>query len=114
MKSAESIGKFATTPTPANSPPKIGCMIPTPSPKKNVTSTPKSTVRQGRFHHDEMTSDTVEAIAKQMDWDCDGVSNHDDNCIDVANPNQKDKNRNGIGDACEAKKRKKNNRIKQN
>ncbi len=36
------------------------------------------------------------------DMDRDGVPDHLDNCPSVANPDQTDKNQNGIGDACEA------------
>ncbi len=37
-----------------------------------------------------------------VDTDADGVCDADDNCPAVANPDQKDTNHNGIGDACEA------------
>jgi hypothetical protein len=59
----------------------------------------------GRFHHDIRTSASIIAIAKHMDADCDRVSNYDDNCRQVFNPKQEDRNKNGIGDACETKKR---------
>jgi hypothetical protein len=35
------------------------------------------------------------------DWDCDGVPDAYDNCVGMANPDQKDTDNNGIGDACE-------------
>jgi uncharacterized repeat protein (TIGR01451 family) len=35
------------------------------------------------------------------DTDCDGVPDGDDNCVDVKNPDQRDSNRDGIGDACD-------------
>jgi|GEM_PF-3937722 len=41
----------------------------------------------------------------RLDWDCDEVSDHDDNCRNIFNPSQKDRNKNGVGDACEVKKR---------
>ena len=36
------------------------------------------------------------------DTDSDGVGDNTDNCVDVANPNQTDKDGNEIGDACAA------------
>jgi hypothetical protein len=36
------------------------------------------------------------------DWDCDGVPDAYDNCVGMPNPDQKDTDNNGIGDACEA------------
>lgn len=35
------------------------------------------------------------------DRDCDGIADADDNCPDIANPDQTDSNANGIGDDCE-------------
>jgi hypothetical protein len=35
------------------------------------------------------------------DKDCDGVPDKDDNCIDVKNPDQRDSNRDGVGDMCD-------------
>lgn len=35
------------------------------------------------------------------DKDCDGVPDSQDNCIDVKNPDQRDSNHDGIGDACD-------------
>jgi hypothetical protein len=36
------------------------------------------------------------------DFDCDGIPDAYDNCIGLANTDQADTDRNGIGDACEA------------
>lgn len=48
-----------------------------------------------------MTAENARNIAKSVDWDCDGVSNYNDNCDNTFNPDQRDANRNGNGDACE-------------
>jgi len=40
-----------------------------------------------------------------IDFDKDGVENCKDNCVLDANPTQSDRNRNGIGDACEWRER---------
>jgi hypothetical protein len=41
-----------------------------------------------------------------VDYDKDGIENCKDNCVLDANPTQSDRNRNGIGDACEWRERK--------
>ena len=51
----------------------------------------------------ELTGDDSERMAKSVDYDCDGVSNWDDNCKSVYNPKQTDRNKNKIGDACEVR-----------
>jgi hypothetical protein len=38
----------------------------------------------------------------QDDFDCDGLRNTQDNCWNVANPDQKDNDRDGFGDACDS------------
>jgi len=40
-------------------------------------------------------------IQSLMDFDGDGVSDHQDNCVGIANPTQADCDNDGIGDACE-------------
>lgn len=46
---------------------------------------------------------TLYDIWINADNDGDGVYNQKDNCKDVSNPDQADKNKNGVGDACEPK-----------
>jgi hypothetical protein len=41
------------------------------------------------------------SLYRPADTDGDGVMNESDNCVRIANPDQEDKNGNGIGDACE-------------
>lgn len=43
----------------------------------------------------------LSAIAFNVDFDDDGVLDGADNCPDVANPDQKDSDGNGVGDACD-------------
>lgn len=53
---------------------------------------------------DEISAlDMLDLLVGSKDLDCDGIPNGDDNCFLIYNPNQKDKNKNGIGDACEGK-----------
>lgn len=44
---------------------------------------------------------TENATYKKSDMDHDSVIDRDDNCVDVHNDDQMDKDRNGVGDACE-------------
>lgn len=54
---------------------------------------------------DSLNLDEVAFILETTDSDCDGISDHDDNCRQVYNPRQTDRNRNKVGDVCEPKKR---------
>jgi uncharacterized repeat protein (TIGR01451 family) len=48
-----------------------------------------------------MTPEQVLDAAKSVDYDEDGLSNADDNCPSVFNPDQADSDGNGIGNACQ-------------
>jgi hypothetical protein len=58
-----------------------------------------------RAYHPKPFSDkdteTLRKKAPKCDLDGDGVPDDHDNCKLVANPDQRDSNKNGIGDACE-------------
>ena len=76
---------------------------------------PKSSSQQRpkpRDPNSEITFSDVMNILKSIDYDCDGISDYDDNCRAVYNPKQEDKNKNGIGDACEPKRLKSKSRSK--
>ena len=92
---------IAATPTPATAThPKTGCVLEvkgsgSPMPAK---SEPYGVVRGVQI---ERPASIVENNLRRNDSDCDGISNAKDNCIAVYNPDQKDSNKNGWGDACE-------------
>jgi syndecan 4 len=87
------------TPTPDVS---ICVVRRTPGTTQSVTPTPeiKPSINELRL------ADVIE-IARDLDRDCDGKGTYEDNCPTVYNPDQKDRNNNGIGDACEARRKSK-------
>lgn len=48
-----------------------------------------------------LPSELPNPLYRPADDDADGIANSTDNCPSVANPDQKDKNKNRVGDACE-------------
>ena len=81
---------MAPTPTPVIAAKKEGCTIPNPPIRIEQPA-------------EELTAENVRSMAEWIDSDCDGISNWDDNCAYTFNPKQEDRNKNGIGNACEPK-----------
>ena len=79
------------TPTPVGHAKKINCGMPNLKPDLSPSSS-------------ELTPQNLKAMAEGTDSDCDGISNLDDNCAYTYNPSQLDRNKNGVGDACEPKR----------
>jgi uncharacterized repeat protein (TIGR01451 family) len=69
--------------------------ISTPSPSPSPSPFPQEQVIK------ELSMDNIRALAKVMDYDCDGISDFDDTCIEVPNPDQTDSDFDGFGDACD-------------
>lgn len=82
---------------------------PTPVPNKIVKTvaspTPVSSPQPVPYSDRERTSkEVINSTLGSPDWDCDGILNSEDNCIFVYNPNQKDGNKDGKGNACDPSK----------
>ena len=73
--------------------------------QQQAQAKPKTTTAQENAPPDEslpreLTAERVIALGRSADFDGDGISNSDDNCIGVCNPDQKDSNGDGHGDVC--------------
>lgn len=75
---------------------------PSPTPTKSKTEKPES-IATPSSPEIECPGINVDGALGSPDIDCDGVANSKDNCIFNYNPNQKDKNKDGYGDACDPK-----------
>ena len=51
--------------------------------------------------HQGLSKEAHVKMAKSSDSDGDGLSNYDDNCGSVVNPEQKDADQDGVGDLCD-------------
>jgi hypothetical protein len=74
---------------------------PSPSPIPTVISGTPEPILSIPSAVNELSRATIRNLLKGEDQDGDGVSDADDNCVRVPNADQKDRNKNGIGDACE-------------
>lgn len=90
--------------------------LPSPSPPAVVERTPTAEASASRMTSplppsrplddvahptDELTADAIVEAAEAVDIDGDGISNADDNCGAVRNPDQKDIDGDGYGDSCD-------------
>ena len=95
--SVNNIPTLSTTPTPMPKSPavtkKVGCSMPNPPAPQQVKKSK------------ELNPENMRITAESLDWDCDGINDFVDNCRNVFNPDQRDRNKNGVGDSCEPKKR---------
>jgi Thrombospondin type 3 repeat len=99
-KSVSSAQQLIRKPTPSAS--RMSSEeTPTPSP------TPVSSPVLPKCEKDEKKPNggiNIEDRFRASDFDCDGINDLKDNCFAVYNPNQKDRNKDGIGNACEPSK----------
>lgn len=90
------------TPTPSAEP--IPSLIPTPPPTATpwpeIDLTPEQIPKESVEKEPDLT-DWLDNALGSPDADCDGILNKDDNCALKFNPDQADKDRNGIGDVCD-------------
>lgn len=93
---SRSIPRALPSPTPSATPAvqkmKINCVMPNQKPDTSPST-------------GELNAANLKARAERTDSDCDGIGNLKDNCPYAFNPKQVDRNKNGIGDVCEQKKR---------
>jgi hypothetical protein len=91
-----SVGDVNYLPTPT--------ATPTPEPETVIDLPPMPDVLDA-YTREPSAEEILDASLGSTDFDCDGVKNNDDNCVLVYNPNQKDTDRDDIGDACDTKPR---------
>lgn len=95
LVSAVELTAAAATPTPTPTPTSTQNPDPTPTsiPEPDPTSTPTPTP----------TPSNSPTPIPSDDSDGDGISDSEDNCPNVANPDQADSDENGLGNACDKK-----------
>lgn len=74
-----------------------------PTPMCSPQPTPLSEEEQNNPFREQTSEERLDGLGGTPDWDCDGICNRQDNCIFVYNPDQKDRNGDGKGDACDPK-----------
>lgn len=77
--------------------------LPSPTPICSPLPTPLSEQERNNPVRDLTLEDVINGFGGTPDFDCDGVCNIKDTCLIVYNPNQKDSNGDGKGDACDPK-----------
>lgn len=77
--------------------------LPSPTPICSPQPTPLSEESKNNPGYEPGPEDELNAGLGTLDWDCDGICNNADNCIFVFNPDQKDGNNDGKGNACDPK-----------
>lgn len=74
--------------------------LPEPTPVCSPQPTPLSETERNNPLRERKGEDILNSGLGTPDWDCDGICNIADNCIFVYNPDQKDSDGDGKGDAC--------------
>ncbi len=90
----------AASQTPAQSD-KSNKQTPLSTPICSPLPPPLSEEEKNNPVREDTADEALDAMLGTLDWDCDGICNVNDNCIFVYNPDQKDKNGDGKGDACD-------------
>lgn len=96
---------ISSTATPRKSPSKKDCVLKAVTPTPTPDSGKVEAVPSGDDLSNELSPEDITNALKQLDRDKDGVCDYADNCEEVYNPKQQDRNKNGIGDACEPKRK---------
>lgn len=91
------------SPTPPESKTEKSYVSPSPPPSCSPQPTPLSEKAKNNPVRELTAEDALNSGLGTRDWDCDGICNIKDNCIFVYNPDQKDRNGDGKGDACDPK-----------
>jgi hypothetical protein len=101
--SEASVGSSSQTAQPAPPPDKSKGNFAAPTPRCSPHPTPLSESEKNNPLREMNLEEYVNLSLGTPDFDCDGVCNFRDNCQSVYNPDQKDGNADGIGDACDPK-----------